>query len=133
MALDMLMTMSFVVVNTPDISPYTTPGIRKTINIRGTMDRINGAAREVISPLASRHAELSGAAQKKRPTKLNNMTEVAVNNALFSLWTSGSMVGFSSSSTDMATFFRRGAMTLSVRYQPTVTLSNDEAEVQAQL
>src|SRR5690606_37388038 len=45
----------------------------------------------------------------------------------------GSMVGFSSSSTDMATFFRRGSMTLSVRYQPTVTISKDEAEVKNQL
>src|SRR5690606_42147371 len=107
MALDMLMTMSFVVVNTPDISPYTTPGIRKTINIRGTMDRINGAAREVISPLASRHADLPGAAQKKRPTKLNNMTEGAVEDAFFSLWSSGPRVGFSSSTTVMPALSRR--------------------------
>ncbi len=60
MDFDILVIISFEVLKVPDIIPYITPGMRKTIKINGTIDRIKGAANEVISPSGARNAESAG-------------------------------------------------------------------------
>ena len=84
------------------------------------MERINGAAKEVISPFSLLRLESTGEAQKKRPISPKSITELAILKARFSIGFKSSILGMSDRSLSTGLVrFNRGSMILSVKYHPT--------------
>ena len=121
--------MPFMPVMVPAMRPKTMPGITNRKKISDTIDCMIGAPKEASAPSASRQGESAGISVIVRMIRPMTIDARAQPSPRRSSAVIGCSCGRSSWSPSMAMAFTRGSMTLSVRYQPRIVISIEEAVV----
>ncbi len=121
--------MSFMPFIEPDTLPKTMPGMTNSRKISDTIDCMIGAWKVAMLPSASRHGEFSGISVSARMTSPATIDASDHRSPRRSASVSSCISGRSSAAPSISMPASRGSTTRSVRYQPSPTMSADDAVV----